>query len=353
MANAGEIVAWGDTFQISATPPGKDFARIAPGGARQSLAIRNDGTLALWKLPTPNGVEGTDLPSGANFIDAVLSVTYGLAVQNDGVIRPFGYYPTMTTPRVPVAVPGGVIANVLLDGNCIATGGGNVVILKDGPLYQWDQHFDNMPVPPGKFKKVVGRNDYAVALSEDGDLSGWGAGFDRLWDALSGTTDLRGWEKRHLEHLPLYLGGPKSLTYYVLQTLRSNPHVPEPKADPFVDLAAGNIAPIIWYVDRHVSPHRVENPEWQAPSVPHVLALHKSGAVSSWGKNTYGEAQGAPKGFVFRAISAGHNFSMGLDQDGHIYYWGEPGAIANYPDGEYKSIGAAAHHAAAVVKTTT
>ena len=41
----GQIVCWGDD---TLPPAGQNFVKVAPGGARQGLAIREDGGLTLW-----------------------------------------------------------------------------------------------------------------------------------------------------------------------------------------------------------------------------------------------------------------------------------------------------------------
>jgi alpha-tubulin suppressor-like RCC1 family protein len=108
-----------------------------------------------------------------------------------------------------------------------------------------------------------------------------------------------------------------------------------------VDVAAGNV--------------------YKPEGVPHILALRRNGSVSGWGRNTLGQALGAPTGVNFKAIAAGVDFSIGLDEHGLIHHWGDPGPqigltsagspiceLSPVPEGRFRAIGAGSHHAAAV-----
>ena len=147
------------------------------------------------------------------FIDAVLSVTHRLAVADDGTLYPFGTLaiPELN-PKPKSIVPTGLSVDKDLanNGHCVAAGGGFCVVIdKNKSLCQWTVVEIGMTktyktteilVPAGKFKKVAARNDYVIAISEEGDLYGWGPPLDAMWDApvpfLTSTTFGVSWEIR-------------------------------------------------------------------------------------------------------------------------------------------------------------
>jgi len=146
------------------------------------------------------------------FIDAVLSVTHRLAVADDGTLYPFGTLPIPErNPKPKSIVPTGLSVDKDLanNGHCVAAGGGFCVVIdKNKSLCQWTvveigttktYKTTEILVPAGKFKKVAATNDF-IAISEDGDLYGWGPPLDAMWDApvpfLTSTTFGVSWEIR-------------------------------------------------------------------------------------------------------------------------------------------------------------
>ena len=371
--NPGQIVVWGDNSagQIRDTPAGNDFKTIAAGGNIQSLAIRENGSLRLWSTPAGNNVAdpntsiGTDspqIPAGVSFIDAVLSVTHGLAVADDGTLYPFGTLaiPELN-PKPKSIVPTGlkVDKDLANNGHCVAAGGGFCVVIdKNQSLCQWTVEeigttktykTTEILVPAGKFKKVAARNDYVIAISEEGDLYGWGPPFDAMWDAPSGLKYLALWERKKIR--------PFSYFYYLRGQI----------GDPYVDLAAGNVRRLPAFP----GPPEPDRDGLRDP-VPHFLALSQGGVVYGFGKNNDQEATGAPA-VLYQAIAAGSSFSIGLDREGHVHHWGSaeplgpqpqsgtkppplsanPGLprindLSKVPTGFFKAIGASAHHAVAL-----
>src|SRR5688500_6491070 len=85
----GELVVWGgnERLQITEAPKSRGaFWKVAQGGATQCLAIRMDGTPALWgNGPIPPAGESPcdrhgvplslQLPPGGRYIDAALGLT--------------------------------------------------------------------------------------------------------------------------------------------------------------------------------------------------------------------------------------------------------------------------------------
>ena len=324
LSDKGQIVVWGDdTYQqISGRPPGKDFAKIVPGGAFFSLALRNNGTLALW-----GGVGAADQipPPGAGdvYSDAAIGITLAIAIRRaDGAIVTFGQFALGDSPAPPSELTG-------LYPTAIAVGGGHCLAIADFKIYKWGGPSSGTP-PDGAFIMVSARNSYSLALREDGALFGWGGnlfpaipqppGVQAVLDTLP-SVDLADWTKDNGHHV---------------------------HPGPFVAIAAGGTQK-----DRGLQ-------------IPHVLALKPDGTVVGWGSDAHGEISKTPKHVKFKAIAAGLGFSLGLDESGHIHHWGDPGvmqvtasgsggkgvgALANVPKGRFVSIGATTKHAAAVSAT--
>jgi alpha-tubulin suppressor-like RCC1 family protein len=304
-AGVGPVVAWGDDSygQVSGAPQG-NFRAVVPGGGPQSLAIDADGTLVLWGgVKSPNSVvPPVSVLSGlgaSEYVAASLAVSHFLAIRTDGSIAHWGHYLAAGVVTVPRDLRAfGVASGANHD----------VVLLLDGTLMSFPASFPSAPA--GRFSKVRATGDYAIALRDDGRLVGWG---NSLFSTL---TD---WKPDGAGHY--YIDGP------------------------FVDIAAGH----------------VQKPP-QTPMIPHVLALRENGTVKGWGANSFNECDGAPAGVVFKTISAGRNFSLGIGDDGRLHHWGNawagtglgvgtPFGVNKTPTGRFMSVSAGGTHAAAVRDT--
>jgi alpha-tubulin suppressor-like RCC1 family protein len=270
----GEIMAWGDDSlrQFSDLPPGADFEMLATGGASQSLAIKQSGSLALWGGSSNPSSAIPDIPPGAllgPFVAAHVGLSHFVAIGKDGTLTSWGNYLNTSTPPVT-----GVHAK--------AVGAGanhDIAILPDGTLKTWGAI---TTYPAGTFQKVDARSGYCLALRDDGRLYGWGpnlAASSTAWTPDAGF---------------LYIDGP------------------------FIDIAAGVVQKLTGQ-----------------PAIPHVLALRPNGSVLGIGADTFGESTGEPVGVVFTRIAAGMNHSIGLTADGALYHWGNPKA-ANFHTGGAK-----------------
>lgn len=325
MAKKGELVVWGDNGakQIDDTPLGDDFARIAPGGSKQSLAIRKNGSLALWGgVGVAKPVKALPALTGETFVDAALGLMHLIAIRADSSIWVWGKFVT----------PGPLTPPFTVKASAVAAAAEHWVAIdsKDQTLIQWPTPGAGAVGPPkGKFIKVSARNDYTIALRHDHRLFGWGGtAFPATGLPASGPIDLNlktfleGWEYDGKGHF----------------FIRGKFHMPTPDGPPRIDV--------------HLSKEKIVDIAAGAiqktrGNVPHILALRADGTVIGWGPQKGPETQ-APAGMKFKKIAAGLQFSVGIDEFGSLKHWGIPGPLATVPGGHFSSIGAAVLHATAV-----
>ena len=261
---------WGDnkSHQKSDAPSGP--IKAVASGSFQSIALKPDGTPVLWGTrPIIQGqpVGPGDIPAeleNEKFITVSLGRDDAVFRRPDGTLRFFG--------RRLTSVPAGAYSSATL-----ATGFG-VAIDRFGSLTVWGPgavNFGLVNAPTGgRFIDVSARVLYALALSEDGVLFGWGNGSAQGPDIFAGwaaTADAKNF----------YLPGQTSTM-----------------------IAAGNA---------------------------HALAVRPDGTVAGWGDNS-GGALDAPPHIRFKAVSAGWGFSIGLSVDGTLWGWGKPFALPNTTD---------------------
>jgi len=323
----GELVVWGgnERLQITEAPKSRGaFWKVAQGGATQCLAIRMNGSPALWgngPMPptgeTPGDRQGVplplQLPPGGRYIDAALGLTHAYFLRSNGRIDPAGKFAvTNASADVPVALLGVRFVAVS------AGGGFGVAIDVDGRLHQWGSLPEIAAQEQVKFTKIRGRNGYCLALDEGGHLWAWGEG------AVLSAASLPGWQLRN--------SGFQTRGYWF-------------HPGKFVDIAAGA--------------------EGKNPSYPaHILAIRDTGTIAAWGEDRFGQVSGAPKAIGsttlggkrtrFQAVAAGQGYSLALDENGYIYHWGltgsasTPTGLSNVPQGQFASIGAGTMQATAV-----
>jgi hypothetical protein len=336
MANGGKIVVWGDDSakQITDAPPGDDFWKVAPGGARQVLAIRNDGSLALWGVPyiKHDGLLSTIVPPppAGRFSDAALALECAIAIrESDATVEVWGQFLGGGSVNPPAHLKSLPVSGA-------AAGSDHCVVIgrDDGKLHKWNStgEVPAPALPDVKFTQVRSRGTYTIARTDTGRLYGWGANFLYGYypDYLPHWKDERSADGKEIFH---YLDGD------------------------YADVAAGNIQKI----------ESVVSGVSYTQQIPHFLARRNDGTVRGWGLNAHGELV-TPAGVHFAAIAAGDGFSVGIDTIGRIHHWGDPGApvisdpgaitspptphfhfaLADKPTGQFSSIGAGSRHAAAV-----
>jgi alpha-tubulin suppressor-like RCC1 family protein len=167
-AKGGLLHTWGDDSrgQHSDQPTGR-FIALADGGFRQSLAIRTDGTLALWGgVGEPIAVPEipVDLQDDV-FVHAVLARSHALALRIDGTVAAWGQFSDfeLEPPED-------------LRFRALAAGGRHSIGLAlDGSLHAWGSGASGQTnVPPGEFTAIAAKVNHTIALRSDGTLFGWG-----------------------------------------------------------------------------------------------------------------------------------------------------------------------------------
>jgi alpha-tubulin suppressor-like RCC1 family protein len=317
----GEIAVWGDdsSGQITGKPGPADnqFDRIAPGGNAHILAIRKQGSLKLWGgigLSPDKLIPPLPTLSGQVFTRAALGLTHLVALRDNNTVWSYGHFYPGGDPKAPP----------MFAQEVAAAAGFSLAIDMIWKLHQWPIPAPGSALPPsGDFIKVAARHDYAIALSADHrHIYGWGGSVFPPTGMRDQAALFVGWEFDPVGK------------YYVYTDKSDN-------LSPFCDIAAGNI-------------------QKDMGNVPHILALRNDGTVSGWGLNRYGETQ-APPGCIFKKVAAGLSYSLGIDANDHLRFWGfkgffapiGPGGLLQVPAGTFVSVGAGPLHAAAVATPPT
>jgi len=337
----GEVVVWGDdaNHQITDRPKVAGFTRVAPGGGTQSLALGATGRPEVWGafgLGTPAMPVVPDpltFPAGEKYVDMAIGVSFAAAIRaSNHWIDTSGTFaaPPYDDAALPMKLEGMRFIAVTVGG-----GHGVAIVEHEGTLLQWGAGEGTEPRPKHgmsrkyiKFVEVRARNDYSLALDESGDLYGWGG--KHLFRPESGAATAHplagtGWKFVSTDDPPTPGTAPADLI----------PNGYWFHKGPFTAIAAGGTP---------------KTPN----ALPHVLALRPNGSVVGWPATS--SAVIAPTGIKLSAIAAGLGFSLGLDREGMLHHWGEPGATAangmgvleNVPLGPFVSIGAGTRHASAV-----
>ena len=249
----------------------RELKSIAAGRyyeSSNSLAIRSDGTLAVWGS---NSFRQNNVPAGlSNLLAVVAGGLNSLVLKTDGTVQAWG-----SNGHGESTVPAG-LSSVM----AIAAGGGHAMALKrDGTVTVWgDNRFGLANVPSGLAHVVAISAGFfhRLALKDDGTVVAWGAGSTPTNDVPA----------------PLDESEPPP-------SLVDNPDfgqsvVPAGLTD-VVAIAAGEY---------------------------HSMALKRDGTVVAWGYNASGAAT-VPVGLSnVVAISAGWFHSLALRRDGTVVAWG-------------------------------
>ncbi|MEO5817214.1 MAG: hypothetical protein ABIT20_18245 [Gemmatimonadaceae bacterium] len=284
--NSANFVIWGDNSaqQITDAPVNEDIKAIAPGGARQGLVIRHDGSLFLWgSVGVPSTVPQPMPAALANdeYESAYLALSTLYAIRKNHSVVSWGNF-LGGTPATP---PAGLKARQVAGGS---THG--VAIEVSGGLVTWGSGPAVLVAPPeGKFTEVAARTIYSIALRKDGTLVGWGGG-------QFAADIFNGWMSDGAGHV--FVPGER-----------------------FVAIAAGN---------------------------QHILALRANGTVVGWGKNTFQEnIAPANVRFAAIAAGLNYSIGL-TDDGTIRQWGDASNGTGNVPPGRFVSIAAGARQASAL-----
>jgi hypothetical protein len=161
------IVSWGLDNVVKDTPTGRDFAAMA-AGAKNSLALKTEGSLVSWGHDSYNVV--TDTPTGTGFTAVAAGASHGHALKTDGALVSWGNDNFNQVGGTPTGT--GFAA--------VAAGNQHVLALKtDGSLVAWGSDFQGggqvSDTPTGTgFAAVAAGDFHSLALKTDGSLVSWG-----------------------------------------------------------------------------------------------------------------------------------------------------------------------------------
>lgn len=166
---------WGPfTYGSPIIPPGLTNLSGIASGHRHCLAIRNDGTVAAWRVGslTPQTVGATNIPLGlSNAVAVAGGFSHCLALLEDGTIVAWGNYADSTPATVPVGIS-----------NLIALAGGDyhtVALKSDGTVVAWGKNpvfggVTNIPAGLSNVVAIACGSSHTLALKADGRVTVWG-----------------------------------------------------------------------------------------------------------------------------------------------------------------------------------
>ena len=192
-AQAQSLMVWGDDTHRQETDAPTGDVRAVSGGAINGIALRRDGTPFLWGGgpigPTPIPADLAD----QRFYAVSLGRDNAVLIRTDGTLAAFGRSPLIGN------VPAGSY-------NAVAVAAAHAVaIADDGTLKAWGSDTSGtlaglLGAPSGgPFSEIEANTLYSLALHGDGTLYGWGHG-------AQGTFVLAGWtpspESPGVVHVP-------------------------------------------------------------------------------------------------------------------------------------------------------
>jgi alpha-tubulin suppressor-like RCC1 family protein/sugar lactone lactonase YvrE len=271
MAGLGRTaVAWGgdSIYRYGETnvPAGLSNVVAVAGRNYNSLALRDDGTVAAWGY-NPLGLN--DVPAGlSNVVAIACGLVYSLALRENGTVAAWGVGDTNT--------PAG-LSNVV----AVACGDGHALALRDdGTVAAWGgNNYGETNVPPGldNVVAVAGGSSLSVALRGDGTVAAWG---------YYGATNV-----------PALLDNIVAITAGVSHGLAL-------RGDGTV-AAWGNNS-----YGQATVPVGLSNVVAIAAGSYHSLALRNDGTIVAWGDNYYGQTN-QPAGLTFVVdLAAGETYTL-------------------------------------------
>jgi alpha-tubulin suppressor-like RCC1 family protein len=182
-AQAGTVVAWGDTSQGKCNVPAGLNAVAIAAGPYQSLAIRADGTVVGWGAAGYLGL--TTIPAGlTNVIGIAVGGSNSVALKADGSVVIWGTNNFGVLPQ-----PSGL-------SNIVAVASGyrfSLALQSDGSLHSWSLpgvvSLAQTGVVASSQSSIASGTTHSLALRPDGTVVAWGANGSHQCDVPADLTN--------------------------------------------------------------------------------------------------------------------------------------------------------------------
>ena len=304
----GTLAVWGDpTADLMSNIPSGAFSAVAAGGYH-GVGLRADGTLVSWGNDNFGQVSAT--PSGA-FTAVSAGWFHSLALRSDGTLVNWGYNGNGTLNGIPTEA--GFVA--------IAAGGWhNIAMRAEGTLAAWGANDSGQVsnLPSGSFARIASGGLHSIAIRPDGTLVSWGSDSSGQVSATPAGTFTA------IECGADFTSAIRTDGTLVSWGIDWNGEVSgSPETGSYTAVAGGGY---------------------------HAVALRTDGTLLSWGSDEYGLVSKAPKSGPFTAVAAGRSHSIAIRADGTLTSWGRDfeGQVSGTPTGTFAAIAAGAVHSAAI-----
>ncbi len=372
---------------VSFEAPQLEFETLSSSDL-QAEGISADGNVYSWLpiLPksagtgkssaakdTKQGPAAIESPEDDPFTDLAVGATHAVAATSEGDVYAWGTVSNgslgedTTSSADPVLVEfpsdenddnpfsGGVVISSVAAGDSFS-----LALSEEGQLYGWgandsgqlgDASFTSRSTPvavkgPGDvtFSEIAAGARHTVALDSDGNAYAWGS--NKAGQLGNGTNSFSA--------VPAPVSMPEGVTFS--QVVASG------------DLSAAigsDGAVYLWgTAEFPLGESEAEESDIPVPVLPpegvtfsqvsvssgHALAIDTDGVAYAWGLNHYGTLGAgnefgtksltpvpvaAPAGISFAQVAAGPEYSIGLTTDGHVFAWGKPYWEWNTPSSGY------------------
>jgi len=279
-AQSGSVVAWGSFSGIEEPVPdaARDDVVSVALGPNYALALKSNGSVVAWPLPSYFDLGQVSVPPDASFDVIAISAggTHAVAVKRDGSVVAWGDNRAGES-TVPPAARSGVIA-VAAGWNC------TLAVKADGSVVGWG--YDGrgqITVPTSAQSGVVAvalGDRHAVALKADGGVVAWGGNRDNEAtvpaEARSGVTAIAAGEG-------FTLALKSDGTVLLWGTNEYAPNLPTNELVGVTAIAAG---------------------------LNQAQALKSDGSVVVWGKSLFSVPRSARSGVIAIAAGSAHSLAV-------------------------------------------